>query len=64
MPEPQHHWALDCPYYAGTGTCGKEASCWVAGEPLCITDEPLHGWKRRDERGRFASKRDEPNGTD
>jgi hypothetical protein len=32
-----------CPYYQGTGTCFG-GGCSAAGEPLCITNEPLDGW--------------------
>jgi hypothetical protein len=61
VSEPQHHWALDCPYYRGVGTCGQEAPCSAHLEPLCQTEEPMTGWKRRDERGRFV-KREASNG--
>lgn len=32
-----------CPYYQGTGKCSG-GGCFVAGEPLCITNEPIDGW--------------------
>ena len=36
-----------CPYYRrmDSGKCDGRASCSYAGEPLCITDEPLAGWE-------------------
>lgn len=42
-PVPVPHWALDCAYYRGQGTC-TGGGCWQ--EPRCVTDEPAGGWTR------------------
>lgn len=50
------HPMIDCPYFQGTGTCGGGSSCEFYGEPRCITEQPLRGWRRRTPDGRFAPK--------
>lgn len=49
------HPMIDCPYYQHGGKC--LSGCWQ--EPVCVTDKPLHGWKRRTPDGRFAQKETE-----
>lgn len=52
------HPMIDCPFYQGTGKCvsGCSARLLSGGEPRCITDEPVYGWRRRTPDGRFAPK--------
>jgi len=35
----------DCPYYRDGGLCGGGASCSTRMEPMCVTEEPEHGWR-------------------
>jgi hypothetical protein len=44
---------LDCAYRVSGGTCSS-GFCYT--EPSCITDEPVGGWRRRDQYGRFVKK--------
>jgi hypothetical protein len=35
-----------CPFFRGQGTCdGSAGACFYAGEPLCITEMPMGGYK-------------------
>lgn len=50
------HPMIDCPFYQGTGKCAQGGTCHHLGEPRCITEEPIYGWRRRTPDGRFAPK--------
>lgn len=34
-----------CAYYRGVGSCDTGQPCSTALEPICVTGEPMHGWR-------------------
>lgn len=43
---------ITCPYYQGIAGGRCVSGCWE--EPQCQTDEPIGGWRVRDQQGRFV----------